>query len=80
MKQRVAILAPVLEANDIDAAQRVFADRFYDIDAAMMSHSRGGAEIGQAWSQFRETILDETEVPMRATVRADGYFLHLGDD
>lgn len=80
LKQRVAILGPVLEADDIDAAQRVFAEKFYDIDAGMGSRDRGAAEIGQAWSQFRETILDETEVPMRATVRADGYFLHLGDD
>ncbi|ASY43904.1 hypothetical protein CJD35_05140 [Sphingobium xenophagum] len=80
LKQRVDILAPVLAADDNDAAQRVFAERFYEIDAAMVAVDRGAAEIRLAWSQFRETILDETEVPMRATVRADGYFLHLGDD
>lgn len=80
LKQRAAILGAVLEADDIDAAQQTFADKFYDIDAAMVSRDRGAGEIAQAWSEFRETILDETEVPMRATVRADGYFLHLGDD
>lgn len=80
LKRRVDVLAPVLAADDNDAAQRVFAERFYEIDAAMVSGDRGAAEIRLAWSQFRETILDETEVPMRATVRADGYFLHLGDD
>src|SRR5690242_10153125 len=80
LKQRVDAIGPVLMADDNDTAQRVFAQRFYDIDAAMVANDRGAAEIRLAWSQFRETLLDETEVPMRATVRADGYFLHLGDD
>lgn len=37
-------------------------------------------ELRHAWGQFRETILDESEVPMRATTRGEDYFLHLGDD
>lgn len=80
LKQRVEAFAPVLNAEDNDAAQRIFAERFYEIDASMMAGGRGAQEMRQAWGQFRETILDETEVPMRATMRADGYFLHLGDD
>jgi hypothetical protein len=80
LAQRVRVFAPVLDAEDTDTAQRVFADNFYDFDAAMAGGGRKAHELRQAWSQFRETILDESEVPMRATMRAEGYFLHLGDD
>jgi methyl-accepting chemotaxis protein len=77
---RVNAVQPVLEAQDDDAAQATFHDKFNDIDKALNSPGRSAQEIRQAWNQFRETILDETEVPMRATMRAEGYFLHLGDD
>jgi methyl-accepting chemotaxis protein len=80
LKRRVRTFGPVLDAENSDAAQRVFAEQFYEIDAAMIAGGRESQEIRQAWSQFRETILDESEVPMRATMRAEGYFLHLGDD
>jgi methyl-accepting chemotaxis protein len=80
LRQRVKALAPVLDADDTDNAQRFFADQFYDLDAVMTAGGREAHEIRQAWSQFRETILDESEVPMRATMRAESYFLHLGDD
>lgn len=80
LKRRAATFAAVLDAEDTDAAQRVFAAQFYEIDASMIAGGREAHEIRQAWSQFRETILDESEVPMRATMRADAYFLHLGDD
>ncbi|WP_404712162.1 anti-phage ZorAB system protein ZorA [Sphingomonas sp. MMS24-J13] len=76
----MAAFKPILEADESDAAQQLFANTFYEIDAAMVAGGRESHEIRQAWSQFRETILDESEVPMRATMRADGYFLHLGDD
>ncbi|WP_336966790.1 anti-phage ZorAB system protein ZorA [Sphingobium aquiterrae] len=80
LKERVRAFAPILDAEDTEGAQRDFAERFYDLDASMVAGGREAHEIRQAWSQFRETILDESEVPMRATMRADGYFLHLGDD
>lgn len=80
LKVRAKAFEPVLAAEDNDSAQRIFAEVFYEIDAAMISGGREVHEIRQAWTQFRETILDESEIPMRATARADGYFLHLGDD
>lgn len=80
LQSRIHALEPILAADDNDSAQQIFAERFYEIDAAMIAGGREVHEFRQAWTQFRETILDETEVPMRATVRADGYFLHLGDD
>lgn len=80
LRSRMLIFAPVLEAETTDAAQQVFAASFYDIDAAMMAGGREAHEIRLAWCEFRETIVDETETPLRATSRAEGYFLHLGDD
>lgn len=80
LSTRVAVLTPVLDAEVSETAQQIFGQRFYEIDAAMVAGGRNSQELRQAWSQFRETILDETESPMRATMRADGYFLHLGDD
>jgi len=77
---RVKAFEPVLASTDNDDAQQVFAERFYEIDTAMVSGGHEVHEIRQAWTQFRETILDESEIPMRATSRADAYFLHLGDD
>jgi methyl-accepting chemotaxis protein len=80
LKERIAVLRPVLEASSTDEAQEAFSTRFQEINEAMRA---GGADMGElrhAWDQFRETILDESEVPMRATSRADGYFLHLCDD
>jgi hypothetical protein len=80
LNERIRAFAPVLGADDANGAQRLFAEQFYELDRAMTAGGREAHELRQAWGQFRETILDETEVPMRATMRADGYFLHLGDD
>lgn len=80
LKSRVAAVADVRAAETTDEAQQIFSDRFEEIDAAMTKGGKEAHEIRQAWSQFRETILDDTETPKRATMRADEYFLHLGDD
>lgn len=80
LKTRVDTLAPVLDADDNDTAQRLFVEKFYEIDTAMSAGGRAGQELRQAWSQFRESILDESQTPLGATMRAEGYFLHLGDD
>lgn len=77
---RTKALAFVQQAQSSEDAQIQLAERFVDINAAMMSGDGRAAELRQAWTQFRETILDETEVPLRATARPEGYFLHLGDD
>ncbi|MFC3174999.1 hypothetical protein ACFOD9_12135 [Novosphingobium bradum] len=76
-----------LEATQIIAdqqnegdAQQTFADRFHDINAAMMTDGQESAELRHAWTQFQETIIDPSRTPLEATARPDGYFLHLGDD
>jgi hypothetical protein len=77
---RLAALAPIDVADGADASQQAFVDHFNEIEVAMGAGSGRSQELQLAWKEFRETILDETEIPMRATARADGYFLHLGDD
>ena len=78
---RVDVLSAVRAAPTVDEAQRSLAASFDDIDGIMSAHDgRESREVSAAWSQFRETLVDESEVPIRATARADDYFLHLGDD
>ena len=80
LNDRLAALAPIEEADGTDASQQAFVDNFEPINAAMEAGGARSQELQLAWKEFRETILDETETPMRATARSDGYFLHLGDD
>lgn len=67
------------QATDVDA-QNAFVANYETIDAAMHSSGPKTAELRHAWTQFSETILDPNDVPLRATARPEGYFLHLGDD
>lgn len=80
LRSRIAALDFIREAESEEDAQRELASRFFEVNEAMTSGGKGTVELRQAWAQFRETILDETEVPLRMTVRPEGYFLHLGDD
>ena len=61
-----------------EEAQAIFADEFERIDEAMME-GREGTGLRHAWTQFKETIVDPNDRPLRATTRPEGYFLHLGD-
>lgn len=80
LKSRIIVLEAVLDAEETDEAQRLFADRFEDIDAVLRSGGKPAHEMCLAWAEFRETIVDDTATPRQATSRADAYFLHLGDD
>ena len=80
LEARLKALRPIRSAGSVDEAQAVFADEFANVNEAMVAGGEQASELRLAWDQFRETILDETETPMRATTRADSYFLHLGDD
>ncbi len=84
LKERLAALEPVSAAagpdGDVDAAQAAFVQHFGSINEGMRSGGPRAEELRSAWNQFRETILDESDTPMRATARAESYFLHLSDD
>lgn len=84
LNERLSALDPVAAAagpdGNVDDAQAAFAQHFESVSEGMRSGGMRADELRSAWNQFRETILDESETPMRATARADGYFLHLSDD
>ena len=76
---RLRALDAIGDAPTDDEAQAIFASDFEAIDRAMMEGKKE-SELRHAWTQFKETIVGFNEVPMRATARPEGYFLHLGDD
>ena len=80
LKSRISALAFINEQASEDEAQAALATRFEEVKEAMDAPGPRSQELRHAWSQFRETILDETEQTLRATSRPEGYFLHLGDD
>jgi methyl-accepting chemotaxis protein len=80
LNARLEALSFVDEAPSIDDAQLQFAQRFPEISETMSSGGLQTRELRRAWGEFRETIPDETEVPLRVTSRAEDYFLHLSDD
>lgn len=80
LKSRISVLAFIDEQASEDEAQAALATRFEEVKEAMDASGPRSQELRHAWSQFRETILDETEKTLRATSRPEGYFLHLGDD
>ena len=67
------------EATSAEEAQLAFASRFAEIDEFMVQGGHSAITIRQAWREYRETIIDETEIPLRVAARPEGYFLHLGD-
>jgi hypothetical protein len=45
LKNRVSTFAPVLDADDSETAQRIFAEQFDEIDASMTGGGRGAQEL-----------------------------------
>lgn len=82
LERRVQALAPIGAADTEDDAHQLFAERFDEIDAAMTGSqsNRHSEHVRHAWTQFKETIIDETSEVREATARPEHYFLHLGDE
>jgi len=80
LSDRLAVTSFVAQAEDDAEAQRAFAVAFPQVDAAMSASGRGASGLRHAWRQFRGTLLDPDETPLRATARPEEYFLHLGDE
>lgn len=80
LRSRLEVTQVIAEQTSEADAHEQFAARFDAISAAMMADGPESAELRHAWTQFRETIIDESRTPLEATARPDGYFLHLGDD
>lgn len=80
LRVRLDATAAVDEAEGDRDAQQAFVDHYEAIETAMLSGGRKATELRHAWIEFSETLLDLNQVPLQATTRPDGYFLHLGDD
>jgi hypothetical protein len=70
-----------LDAADSDAeARTAFADHLPQVEAAMTGRGLHSGGLRHAWSQFRGTLLDPQERPLRATMPPEEYFLGLGEE
>lgn len=82
LQRRVEALGRVAEAQTDDEAHKILADNFDSIDTAMTGSqsNRHSEHVRHAWTQFKETIIDESAEILEATARPESYFLHLGDE
>jgi hypothetical protein len=80
LDRRLEATAPVAAALNDETAQQAFADHYEAIDEAMLSGGVKATELRHAWIKFGETFVDRNHLPLQATTRPEGYFLHLGDD
>lgn len=80
LKIRLAATDFIESSESEDEAQAALVSHFSEVDRAMSSKDGKSAELRHAWTQYKETIVDETQSTLLATTRPEGYFLHLGDD
>jgi hypothetical protein len=75
-KARVVALDGALggdPAPDIERAS--FADSIGTVTAAMNQLTTGAAPLVQAWRGFQESLIDETETPIRNTAHPSAYYM-----
>jgi hypothetical protein len=74
-----SIIPDSLSAHD---AQEAFAADFDgNIDLEMSKGGlAGAASLQRAWAEYKETLVDRAERPLRNTVRPEAFFAHTGDD
>lgn len=80
LKSRLTATQIIADQPTDHQAQEAFVSHFDTIEQAMQEGGKDSAELRHAWTQFSETIVDTRESPLKATMRPEGYFLHLGDD
>lgn len=57
-----------------DAERRSFSDRYVEVATAFNRQEAGSENLVSAWREFTESIVDETETPIRNTSRPRIYF------
>lgn len=74
-RQRVAALESAL-GNDAEpvAERTAFSANYPDVASAMNASAPGAGALTTAWLEFQETIVDETESPIRNTSRPTAFF------
>jgi hypothetical protein len=63
------------DATGADPAERQFASRYSEIDAAMQTPGRFGDGIARAWKRYRRTLSFVDAPPVRATQPPSAYLL-----
>ncbi|HEY3798528.1 MAG TPA: anti-phage ZorAB system protein ZorA [Caulobacteraceae bacterium] len=72
---RIEVLQRAIGTERDPIAERAsFATHFGDVAAAMAESQRGAESLSRAWQEFHETVVDETETPIRNTARPSVYF------
>lgn len=79
LKQRNELMRDVEAGESIDAIRANFAERFPEIDAAMIESGPGQvAMLSRSWEEYRETIVDVSSRDcLQNTARPDNFFLDL---
>jgi methyl-accepting chemotaxis protein len=79
LRRRLAVLDNVLKGEQVDECQAAFASRFGEVDEVMREGGRQTHDLQRAWAEYKETIVEPNESPIRNTSRPEGFFLHLSD-
>lgn len=80
--RRAALAAVVTRAQSDSEAQDAFSDQFTSVVDPALSKDDGrkSDELRRAWAEYKETIVDPAERPLRNTARPSMFFGHIGDD
>lgn len=74
-RSRTIVLRRALGADSDPTTERnAFANNFGEISAAMGEVTLGSVDLVRAWHEFHESLVDETETPIRNTTRPSNYF------
>lgn len=76
------VLKDVLGSSDApqEAARQAFAERYDDIDSAMMDVSSPEADqLHRTWEEYRDTFVGGSDEIVQNTVRPEIFFGHLGE-
>ncbi|GEM_PF-2177153 len=73
--KRIHVLSSTLSTfeNPVDMRE-AFAHNFTEIDRVLSNNDKGTKKLVLAWLEFHESIIDETETPIRNTNRPSVYF------
>ena len=73
--KRVEVLKTAVGSDDDPVSERAaFSTHYGDVGAAMAEPAPGAQPLVLAWREFQESIVDETETPIRNTNRPAAFF------
>lgn len=73
-KRLVVIRQAEGDSSGPDATRKAFSDHYDDINSAMSAEDAEAKSLVQAWREFSETLVDETQSPIINTYRPHTFF------